>query len=157
MDMQETKGPKDPAAKLPSRSPFAAPAPPPYHHHHYGTFSPPPPPQQQPVGAASSLPFPAGCAAQGVVAFPCTVQQQVLVERLPFREPPLPFCGAGVGWTLFLLGFFLAAMPWYAGAFILFFIALDHREKPGLIACTIAGIVAIVPFILNGIRMHPFW
>uniref|UniRef100_J3MDZ5 Uncharacterized protein n=1 Tax=Oryza brachyantha TaxID=4533 RepID=J3MDZ5_ORYBR len=99
MDMQETKGPKDPAAKLPSRSPFAAPAPPPYHHHHYGTFSPPPPPQQQPVGAASSLPFPAGCAAQGVVAFPCTVQQQVLVERLPFREPPLPFCGAGVGWT----------------------------------------------------------
>ena len=38
----------------------------------------------------------------------------------------------------FLLGFFLAAIPWYIGAFLLFFVALDHREKPGLIACTVA-------------------
>ncbi|XP_052160369.1 60S ribosomal protein L18a-like protein [Oryza glaberrima] len=156
--MQEAE---EPSAKLPSRSPLDGPAPPPYHHHHYGTFLPPPPPQQQqqqkPDGAASNHPFPAGYAAQGVVAFPCTVQQLVLVEGVPIREPPLPFCGIGLGWILFLLGFFLAALPWYAGAFILFFVALDHREKPGLIACTIAGIFVLVPFILNGIRMHPFW
>uniref|UniRef100_A0A0D9WQI1 60S ribosomal protein L18a-like protein n=1 Tax=Leersia perrieri TaxID=77586 RepID=A0A0D9WQI1_9ORYZ len=133
--MQEAK---DHAAKLPSCSPFAEPAPPPYHHH-YGTFCPPPPPQL-PARAAPNNPFPAGYAAQGVAAYPCTVQQhqQVLVEGLPIREPPLQFCGIGVGWTLFFLGFFLAAIPWYAGAFILFFVALDHREKPGLIACTIA-------------------
>ncbi|KAG8075741.1 hypothetical protein GUJ93_ZPchr0006g40906 [Zizania palustris] len=155
--MQEAR---DPTTKPPSRCAFTAPTPPPYHHHHYGTFSPPPPQQPQPkhpVGAASSHPFPTGYAAQGVVAFPCTVQQQVVVEGLPIQEPPLPFCGIGVGWTLFLLGFFLAAIPWYTGAFILFFVALDHREKPGLITCTIAGIFALVPFILNGIRMHPFW
>jgi len=42
------------------------------------------------------------------------------------------------------LGFFLAAIPWYAGAFLLFFVALDHREKPGLIACTV---VVSIPFV----------
>ncbi len=41
-----------------------------------------------------------GYAAQGVVAFPCTVQQLVLVEGVPIREPPLPFCGIGLGWIL---------------------------------------------------------
>jgi hypothetical protein len=43
------------------------------------------------------------------------------------------------------LGFFLAAIPWYTGAFLLFFVALDHKEKPGLIACTIA---VSIPFAL---------
>ncbi|EEC80582.1 hypothetical protein OsI_22918 [Oryza sativa Indica Group] len=100
--MQEAE---EPSTKLPSRSPLDGPAPPPYHHHHYGTFLPPPPPQQQqqqqkPDGAASNHPFPAGYAAQGVVAFPCTVQQLVLVEGVPIREPPLPFCGIGLGWIL---------------------------------------------------------
>jgi len=32
----------------------------------------------------------------------------------------------------------LAAIPWYIGAFLLFFVALDHQEKPGLIAYTVA-------------------
>jgi len=45
---------------------------------------------------------------------------------------------ASVLYWRFLLGFFLAAIPWYAGAFLLFCVALDHREKPGLIACTVA-------------------
>ncbi|KAM3191796.1 hypothetical protein ACQJBY_069185 [Aegilops geniculata] len=152
MAMQQTR---DPTAKLPSASPFAGDSPPPpYHHHHYGTFSPPPPP---PVAAAAYDPSLKGRSAQGVVAFPCTIQQQVLVEGHPVREPRLPFCGVGVGWALFLLGFFLAAIPWYIGAFLLFFVALDHREKPGLIACTVAGIFAVVPFVLNGIRMRPFF
>ncbi|CAL4963144.1 unnamed protein product [Urochloa decumbens] len=139
--------------QLPSRS--QPPSALPYHHQHYGTF--PPPSQPPPVVGAAYQASPIGLGGQGVVAFPCTVQQQVFVEGVPVREAPLPFCGLGIGWFLFLLGFFLAAIPWYAGAFLLFFIALDHREKPGLIACTIAGIFALVPFILNGIRMHPFW
>ncbi|XP_048544029.1 60S ribosomal protein L18a-like protein [Triticum urartu] len=152
MAMQQTR---DPTAKLPSAFPVAGASPPPlYHHHHYGTFSPPPPP---PAAAAAYDPSLKGRAAQGVVAFPCTIQQQVLVEGLPVREPRLPFCGVGVGWALFLLGFFLAAIPWYIGAFLLFFVALDHREKPGLIACTVAGIFAVVPFMLNGVRMRPFF
>ncbi|RCU61557.1 hypothetical protein SETIT_J012600v2 [Setaria italica] len=124
----------------------------------------PPPPLRHlsPAVAAAAhlrrrLPRLPGFGGQGVVAFPSAVQQQVFVEGVPVREPPLPFCGVGIGWFLFLLGFFLAAIPWYAGAFLLFFVALDHREKPGLIACTIAAIFALVSFILNGIRMHPFW
>uniref|UniRef100_A0ACD6AIK0 Uncharacterized protein n=1 Tax=Avena sativa TaxID=4498 RepID=A0ACD6AIK0_AVESA len=149
--MQETR---DPTSKLRSTtSPFAGTSPSPYHHH-YGTFPPPPPP---PVAAAAYNHSLNGCGAECVVAFPCTVQQQVFAEGLPVREPRLPFFGVGIGWVLFLLGFFLAAIPWYIGAFLLFFVALDHREKSGLIACTIAGIFALVPFTLNGIRMHPFW
>lgn len=38
----------------------------------------------------------------------------------------------------FVAGFFFASIPWYVGAFILLFVAQDHREKPGLIACSIA-------------------
>jgi hypothetical protein len=35
------------------------------------------------------------------VAFPCAIQQQqVFVEGVPVREPPLPFCGIGIGWFL---------------------------------------------------------
>ncbi|VAI89308.1 unnamed protein product [Triticum turgidum subsp. durum] len=138
MAMQQTR---DPTSKLPSASPFAGTSPPPYYHHHYGTFSPPAPPP--PVAAAAYDPSLKGRSAQGVVAFPCTIQQQVFVEGLPVLEPRLPFCGVGVGWALFLLGFFLAAIPWYIGAFLLFFVALDHREKPGLIVCTVA-------FVSNG-------
>ncbi|TVU10658.1 hypothetical protein EJB05_44202 [Eragrostis curvula] len=159
--MQEAKRPST-TTKLPPPSPstsaFGPTAPPLPYNHHYGTFSPPPPPSQlTPVVGAAYHASPTGFCGQGVAAFPCPVQQQVFVEGVPVRDPPLPFCGVGIGWVLFLLGFFLAAIPWYTGAFLLFFVALDHREKPGLIACTIAGIFALVPFILNGIRMHPFW
>lgn len=38
----------------------------------------------------------------------------------------------------FVAGFFFAAIPWYIGVFILLFVIQDHREKTGLIACTIA-------------------
>jgi hypothetical protein len=34
------------------------------------------------------------------VAFPGTVQQQIFVEGVPVQEPPLPFCGIGIGWFL---------------------------------------------------------
>jgi hypothetical protein len=46
----------------------------------------------------------------------------------------------------------LAAIPWYAGAFLLFFVTLDHREKPGLIASTIA---VSIPFAkLNNEKIY---
>ena len=38
----------------------------------------------------------------------------------------------------FIIGFFLAAIPWYVGALILLCSRIDYREKPGFIACTIA-------------------
>ncbi|PVH47294.1 hypothetical protein PAHAL_4G030400 [Panicum hallii] len=129
--------------------PAPAPNPLPYHHHHYGTF--PPPPVEGAAYHASQI----GFGSQGVVAFPGTVQQQIFVEGVPVQEPPLPFCGIGIGWFLFLLGFFLAAIPWYAGAFLLFFVALDHREKPGLIACTVVYCVLCL-FILQSKLLRPF-
>ena len=39
----------------------------------------------------------------------------------------------------FIIGFFLAAIPWYVGAFVLICVRVhDYREKPGYVACTIA-------------------
>ncbi|KAK8940117.1 60S ribosomal protein L18a-1 [Platanthera guangdongensis] len=39
----------------------------------------------------------------------------------------------------FIIGFFLVAIPWYVAAFILLCAGrIDHREKPGYVACTIA-------------------
>ncbi|WOL02225.1 60S ribosomal protein L18a-like protein [Canna indica] len=61
-----------------------------------------------------------------------------VVEGRPLRLPRLPCCGLGIGWLLFIIGFFLAAIPWYVGAFILMCVRVDYREKPGLVACTIA-------------------
>ena len=41
--------------------------------------------------------------------------------------------------TRFITGFFLAAIPWYIGAFVLICVRVhDHQEKPGYVACTIA-------------------
>lgn len=37
----------------------------------------------------------------------------------------------------FITGFVLGAVPWYIGAFLLFCVRMDYREKPGLIACTL--------------------
>ncbi|GJM93637.1 hypothetical protein PR202_ga10208 [Eleusine coracana subsp. coracana] len=62
-----------------------------------------------------------------------------VVEGRPVRMRRLPCCGLGMGWLLFIIGFFLAAIPWYVGAFVLICVRVhDHREKPGYVACTIA-------------------
>ncbi|XP_031129582.1 uncharacterized protein LOC116031494 [Ipomoea triloba] len=45
------------------------------------------------------------------------------------------------GWFLFIVGFFLGAIPWYIGAFLLLCVRMEYREKPGLIACTLASIL----------------
>ncbi|XP_047308234.1 60S ribosomal protein L18a-like protein [Impatiens glandulifera] len=66
-------------------------------------------------------------------------------------QHPLPCCGLGIGWLLFLLGFFFGAIPWYIGTFMLICINVDNREKPGLIACFIAVIIAVflITFIIT--------
>ncbi|XP_020100465.1 60S ribosomal protein L18a-like protein [Ananas comosus] len=92
-------------------------------------------------------------AAPAAAASVAAAQYQGLVEGIPLMEPSLPFCGIGVGWALFCSGFLLAAIPWYLGAFILFFVALDYREKPGLIACTVAALLALIPIFLNAFRL----
>ncbi|XP_072965221.1 large ribosomal subunit protein eL20z-like [Typha angustifolia] len=73
-----------------------------------------------------------------------------VVEGQPLRR--LPCCGIGMGWFLFIIGFFLAAIPWYVGVFILLCVRVDYREKPGLIACVIAAILATVAAIVGATR-----
>ncbi|KAL4274520.1 hypothetical protein AHAS_Ahas20G0015400 [Arachis hypogaea] len=62
-----------------------------------------------------------------------------VLEGHPIRERRLPCCGLGLGWCMFILGFFLGGIPWYFGTFLLLCTRVDYREKPGLIACTIVG------------------
>jgi len=65
-------------------------------------------------------------------------------HRRTYDSDPLPFCGLGFGWFLFILGFFIASVPWYVGAFIFFCLSYDHRETTGLTACAIAALVFMI-------------
>ncbi|KAL2341145.1 hypothetical protein Fmac_009085 [Flemingia macrophylla] len=73
----------------------------------------------------------------------------VVAERRPIREHRLPCCGFGIGWFLFISGWFLGGVPWYVGTFILMFVQMDCREKPGLIACAIASFVTLIVVTLG--------
>ncbi|KAK8964796.1 60S ribosomal protein L18a-1 [Platanthera guangdongensis] len=139
------------------------------HHHHihpqpygphqfgpqYGTFPGAPPhlppamgfPQPiPPIGVTGHQPF------AGPIYYPHGYQAVhgyvAVAEGRPLREPRLPCCGFGIGWFLFFVGFFCAAIPWYVGAFILLCVRrVDYREKPGYVACTIAVSTALGIFI----------
>ncbi|XP_071717085.1 large ribosomal subunit protein eL20z-like [Rutidosis leptorrhynchoides] len=125
------------------------PPPPP---HQYGTFqgghSYQPPvmgfPQPTPPPGAPGGP-PINAYAHGYHSVP----GYAVTERSTVREPRLPCCGIGVGWFLFIIGFFLAAIPWYLGAFILICAQYDPREKPGYVACLIAAILGTVAVIFG--------
>ncbi|XP_072966106.1 large ribosomal subunit protein eL20z-like [Typha angustifolia] len=123
----------------------------------YGTFAPPPPQPSAP--RPPQTPIPCNYDPQqppNYLAIPVGYQSPpfpALVEGVPVSEPAMPVCGIGIGWALFLSGFFIAAIPWYVGAFLLLFVALDYREKPGLVACTVAAILALIPVILNAFRL----
>ncbi|KAK9267138.1 hypothetical protein L1049_009557 [Liquidambar formosana] len=117
-----------------------------HQRHHYGTFQgvanyyPPAPfpPPQPVVGFPQPVPPPGAPAySHGYQSAP-VIQVYAVAEGRPVREHRLPCCGLGVGWFLFIIGFFLGAIPWYIGAFILLFVRVDYREKPGYVACTIA-------------------
>ncbi|KAJ8542979.1 hypothetical protein K7X08_005502 [Anisodus acutangulus] len=129
------------------------------HHHHeehqspppataeYGTFQPPPQPVvgfPQPVPPPGAL-EPSEYYARGYQAVPGYVD-----ERGAVIEPRLPCCGIGLGWFLFVTGFFLAAIPWYVAAFILLCTrSVDHREKPGYVICTIAAVLATIAIVFG--------
>ncbi|PKA61234.1 60S ribosomal protein L18a-1 [Apostasia shenzhenica] len=112
-----------------------------------GTYPPgasavyPTPPPPAAGTAASAVPPPV--QAPYPVAAPFYAYQSypgaaVVAQGESSGMPRLPCFGLGAGWFLFIIGFFLAAIPWYAGAFILSCAKIDYREKPGFIACTIA-------------------
>ncbi|KAK4753407.1 hypothetical protein SAY87_022205 [Trapa incisa] len=131
------------------------------HPTQYGTFQgvtnyPPPPPVvgfPQPVpppgasGEPSAPPLPAPYGYQ-------TVPGYAIAEGTPVRLRRLPCCGLGCGWLLFIIGFFLGAIPWYVGILVLLCGRVDPREKPGYIACTIAAIIATIAIIVGAISHH---
>ncbi|GER24583.1 60S ribosomal protein L18aA [Striga asiatica] len=142
---------------------FPHPSPPNYY---YGTFQgvanyqPRPPPPSHPVmgfpqpapppGFSGSIPHYYHQGYQSVPGY-------VVHEGRPFREERLPCCGVGIGWLLFITGFFLGAIPWYIGAFLLLCVRLDYREKPGLIACTIAALLAALAVTLGVTKATHAW
>ncbi|KAJ0693289.1 hypothetical protein HanPI659440_Chr15g0595491 [Helianthus annuus] len=134
--------------------------------YYYGTFQgvanhPPPPAPvtyQPSVGLPQPVPPPhivridyshSYQTAPGIVIAPGT---PVVIDR-----GPLPCCGCGIGWFLFFVGFFCGAIPWYVGAFILLFVRVDYREKPGLVACTIAATLALIAVGLGVQRVKYGW
>ncbi|KAH0985403.1 hypothetical protein GBA52_012580 [Prunus armeniaca] len=97
---------------------------------YYGTFQ----------GVANYYPTVPPPPPEPVVGFPQPVPPPgyAVVEGRPVHERRLPCCGMGIGWLLFIIGFFLGGIPWYVGTFILLCVRVDYREKPGYVACTIA-------------------
>ncbi|KAK4771511.1 hypothetical protein SAY87_032043 [Trapa incisa] len=119
---------------------------------------PPPPPAVEfpqpvppPAVAQSSAPHPPPAYVYG------TAPGYAVAEgtHVTVRQQRLPCFGLGCGWSLFIIGFFLGAIPWYAGALILFCGQVDPREKPGYMACTIAAVVSIVAVVLGA--TSPRW
>ncbi|MQM16016.1 hypothetical protein Taro_048968 [Colocasia esculenta] len=141
-----------------------------HHHHppvpsappqHYGTFQGAPgyPPPQPAIGFPQPVPPPGLIPSSGAAGptyyhhgYQAVPGYETVVEGRPVREPRLPCCGCGLGWFLFIIGFFLAAIPWYAGAFILLCSRVDHREKPGFVACTIAAVLAVFAIIIGATK-----
>ncbi|KAK3038727.1 hypothetical protein RJ639_028334 [Escallonia herrerae] len=138
--------------------------PPPPPEYYYGTFQgvanvqPPPPPSHPVTGFPQPIPPP------GTYGSPLyyshgyqTVPGYAVAQGRPLIEHRLPCCGIGIGWFLFIFGFFFGAIPWYIGAFILLCARVDYREKPGLIACTLAAALAVIAITLGLTRAKNAW
>uniref|UniRef100_A0A803NXT2 60S ribosomal protein L18a-like protein n=1 Tax=Cannabis sativa TaxID=3483 RepID=A0A803NXT2_CANSA len=87
-----------------------------------------------------------------------TVTGYAVAEGRPVRERRLPCCGIGHGWFLFIIGFFIAGLPWYLGA-VLYFCSrrMDYREKPGYIACIVAAILATLAIVFGVTKGADDW
>lgn len=133
------------------------------HQHQYGTFQGVPsyPPPQPAIGFPQPAPPPGAVASappyyhqHGYQAVP---GYAAVAEGRPVRERRLPCCGIGLGWFLFIIGFFLAAIPWYVGALIVLCSRVDYREKPGFIACTVAAVIAAIVVIFGVTKGAHAW
>lgn len=77
------------------------------------------------------------------------------VDQQPYLglyDDPLPFCGCGLGWFLFLLGFVIPP-AWLYASFV-FYSAhheRDPRERPGLAACAVAAMVTVTVALVTGL------
>ncbi|EYU33349.1 hypothetical protein ABFS82_13G085100 [Erythranthe guttata] len=135
-------------------------------NYYYGTFQgvanyqpQPPPPSHLVMGIPQPVPPPAFSGPPPMYYPPGfqALPTYTIVEGRPYREERLPCCGVGLGWFLFIVGFFMGAIPWYIGAFLLLCARLDYREKPGLVACSIAAILAALAVTLGVTRVTHSW
>ncbi|RCV23385.1 hypothetical protein SETIT_5G001900v2 [Setaria italica] len=121
----------------------------------YGTFQGPPsypPPRPPPLGFPQPVPPPALSAAHHRAAYHKAAAPPAQDYESGVRghgHDRLPCCGIGFGWFLFVIGFFLGAIPWYVGAILLCCSTVDHREKPAYVACTIAAALATIAVIIG--------
>ncbi|KDP37962.1 hypothetical protein JCGZ_04605 [Jatropha curcas] len=119
----------------------------------------PPPPPHTVVG------FPQPIAPHGSIANPqyfphgynSFATGYAVIEGRPVREHRLPCCGLGMGWFLFIVGFFLGGIPWYVGTFIVLCVQVDYREKAGYVACAIASILAMIAVTLGVTKGAHTW
>ncbi|KAJ7539184.1 hypothetical protein O6H91_11G080000 [Diphasiastrum complanatum] len=112
---------------------------------YYGTFSGNPNfPQPVPPSAGQAPGYQASIPPSTPYQYPPGAAEGRPAQR-PFQHwDRLPFCGLGVGWFLFILGFVCISLSWWIGAFIFFCLKHDPRERVGLAACTIAAIIALI-------------
>nr|TKW11891.1 hypothetical protein SEVIR_5G001900v2 [Setaria viridis] len=119
----------------------------------YGTFQGPPsypPPRPPPLGFPQPVPPPTLSAAHHRVAYHKAAAPPDYESGVRGHgHDRLPCCGIGFGWFLFVIGFFLGAIPWYVGAILLCCSTVDHREKPAYVACTIAAALATIAVIIG--------
>ncbi|KAL4555213.1 hypothetical protein LXL04_037824 [Taraxacum kok-saghyz] len=136
-----------------------------YTHQHYHQDQQPPPQQYGTFQGVHNYPppppvigFPQPAPPPGVSGGPSfnhyvhgyhAVQGYAVAEGRPVRLRRLPCCGLGLGWLLFVFGFFLPLIPWYVGSLVLTCTRYDHREKPGYIACLIAGVIGTIVMIFG--------
>ncbi|XP_044461961.1 60S ribosomal protein L18a-like protein isoform X2 [Mangifera indica] len=86
-----------------------------------------------------------------------TISGYDITEGTPVRERCLPCCGLGMGWFLFIVGFFFGGIPWYVGAFVALCVRVDDREKPGYVACAIAAILTMIALALGVAKGSHSW
>ncbi|KMS96156.1 hypothetical protein BVRB_001610 [Beta vulgaris subsp. vulgaris] len=116
------------------------------------------PPTQPVVGFPQPAPPPGATVASNYYAHGYhTVPGYAIAEGRPLREPSTLCCGIGIGWVLFIAGFFLAGIPWYVGALILVCGRLDYREKAGYVACMVATILAMLAILFGLTSDNDFW
>uniref|UniRef100_A0A7N0VG29 60S ribosomal protein L18a-like protein n=1 Tax=Kalanchoe fedtschenkoi TaxID=63787 RepID=A0A7N0VG29_KALFE len=132
-------------------NPYPQPPPPPTFQG-VATYPPPPPhaggfPQPAPPPAAAYPPPP----PPQYYPQPQPVPGYAMEEGRPAVERRHLCCGCGLGWVLFIMGFFFGAIPWYVGTLILIFSRrrLDYREKPGYVACAIAAVVGTIIIVIS--------
>ncbi|KAE9594604.1 hypothetical protein Lal_00037447 [Lupinus albus] len=142
------------------------------HHHnqpYYGTFQGVAnyyPPHNPPPHAVVGFPQPLPPSQPPPVSYDApryyyqgyhSLPVYAVADGRPLREHRLPCCGLGLGWLLFLTGFILGGVPWYIGTFILLCIQMDYREKPGLIACTVASFIAVIAVTFGVTQQDHDW